>query len=78
MTDQRATVSCPDCDLAESFDKLGAARERIEEHRTETGHEAVWDLGLLDAGVERAGEEAGVCGRSDCGDEESALFRDDL
>ncbi|WP_135854214.1 DUF7542 family protein [Halorussus salinus] len=77
MTDQRATVTCPDCDLHEAFRKLGAARERIEEHRTETGHEAIWDLGRLDAGVERAGDEAGVCGRPECTDE-SPLFRDDV
>ncbi|WP_128478688.1 DUF7542 family protein [Halorussus pelagicus] len=78
MTDERATVTCPDCDLDESFGNLGAARERIETHRRETGHEAVWELSALSAGVERAGDEAGVCGRSDCGDEESPLFRDDL
>lgn len=56
------TVTCPDCDLRESFEKLGAARARIERHREETGHEATWDLGSLDAGVQRAGEQAGVCG----------------
>jgi hypothetical protein len=78
MTDERATVNCPDCGLDESFGKLGAARERIEAHRRETGHEAVWELSALSPGVERAGDEAGVCGRPECTDEESALFRDDL
>lgn len=57
-----ATVTCPDCDLGESFEKLGAARARIERHRVETGHEATWELGALDEGVVRAGDQAGVCG----------------
>ncbi|WP_276302382.1 DUF7542 family protein [Halorussus lipolyticus] len=78
MASKRATVTCPDCDLHEEFRKLASARERIEDHRTETGHEAVWDLGRLSEGVERAGDEAGVCGREGCGDRESPLFRDDL
>jgi hypothetical protein len=78
MASKRATVSCPDCDLDEEFQKLAAARECIEDHRAETGHEAVWELERLSAGVERAGDEAGVCGREGCGDEESALFQDDL
>lgn len=78
MANQRATVTCPDCDLSETFSKLRAARSRIEDHRTETGHAATWELHRLDAGVERAGDEAGVCGREGCGDEESPLFRDDV
>lgn len=56
------TVSCPDCDLQQTFEKLGDARAAIEHHRVETGHEATWDLGSLDDGVERAGDQAGVCG----------------
>lgn len=57
-----ATVSCPACELRETFEKLGEARACIETHRTETGHEATWELAGLDEGVERAGEQAGVCG----------------
>jgi hypothetical protein len=78
MADQRATVGCPDCEFEEAFRKLAAARERIADHRDETGHSARWDLHELSSGVEQAGEEAGVCGRPECTDEESALFRDDL
>lgn len=75
MTDERATVTCPDCDLAETFDRLGAARSRIEAHRTETGHEAAWELHRLDPGVERAGDDAGVCGRPACTNEASPLYQ---
>jgi len=54
---------------------LGAAREAVERHRVETGHEPTWTIGSLDAGVERAGDEAGVCGRPDCTDTSSPLYR---
>lgn len=74
MTDD-VTVSCPACDLTESFDSLGAARAFVEEHRTETGHEPTWKLPSLAEGVERAGDEAGVCGRPDCTDAESPLYQ---
>lgn len=62
----RATVTCPDCDLRERFEKLQSARERIEVHRRETGHEPFWELGELSNGVVRAGDAAGVCGRDGC------------
>ncbi len=62
MASHRATVTCPDCDLTESFSKLGEAREHIEHHRHETGHDPVWELAELDDGVVRAGDAAGVCG----------------
>ena len=65
MGDNRATVTCPTCGFEESFDRLRAARARIEEHREETGHDPVWELSRLAPGVERAGDEAGVCGRLD-------------
>ncbi|WP_115863093.1 DUF7542 family protein [Halorussus litoreus] len=78
MVDTHATVTCPDCDLEETFEKLAAARSRIESHRVETGHEPTWELGRLDSGVERAGDEAGVCGRPACTDPDSPLLRDDL
>jgi hypothetical protein len=63
MTAHRATVSCPDCDLTASFEKLQPARECIETHRVETGHDPYWELGELSPGVVRAGDAAGVCGR---------------
>ena len=63
MTERRTTVTCPTCGFEESFGKLAAARSRIEEHREETGHDPLWELSRLAPGVERAGDEAGVCGR---------------
>lgn len=62
----RATVTCPDCSLHETFDRLAAARSLLDSHRAETGHDPDWELGRLSPGVERAGEEAGVCGRPEC------------
>lgn len=62
MTDHRATVRCPTCGLEETFTKLAAARLRIEEHHDETGHDPVWELGRFAPGVEKMGEDAGVCG----------------
>lgn len=71
-----ATVTCPACDFAETFGKLREARECLDEHRRATGHDPTWELGRLDPGVERAGDEAGVCGRPECGDAESPLRLD--
>jgi hypothetical protein len=65
MPSTRATVTCPDCGLAETFTKLQAAREHIDAHRQETGHDPDWELEALSRGVVRAGAEAGVCGRRD-------------
>lgn len=62
MTTIRATVTCPDCDHEETFESLGAARQWIDDHERETGHDPVWELGELASGVERAGASAGVCG----------------
>lgn len=77
MSGTRATVSCPDCDRSETFQKLAAARAAIETHRAETGHEATWEIHRLSAGVERAGAEAGVCGRPECSTADSPLRLDD-
>lgn len=77
MAGKRATVTCPECDLDETFTKLATARERIEDHRTETGHEATWKLHELSAGVERAGDDAGVCGRPGCTNPDSPLLHED-
>lgn len=62
MASHRATVTCPDCDLAAAFENLGEARAAIENHRRKTGHDPLWELGHLDDGVVRAGDAAGVCG----------------
>jgi hypothetical protein len=77
MAAKRATVTCPECDRRETFDELAAARSFIETHCDETGHEATWRLHRLDAGVERAGREAGVCGRSERTAEDSPLYPGD-
>jgi len=63
MPVDHATVTCPDCGLTERFEKLQAARSYVQTHRRETGHDPVWELGNLAAGVERAGAAAGGCGR---------------
>lgn len=76
MPESRATVTCPECDFAETFAKLGAARSALETHRTETGHDVTWTLHRLAPGVERAGDDAGVCGRPACTNPDSPLVHD--
>ena len=77
MAEKRATVTCPECGQRETFDKLARARVFIETHRSETGHEATWELHRLSPGVERAGDDAGVCGLSECTTEDSPLYLGD-
>jgi len=72
---EATTVSCVVCGSEEAFDSLGAARAAVERHRVETGHEVTWELGTLAAGVERAGDGAGVCGRPACTTMESPLYQ---
>ena len=74
MTARRATVTCPECGRREPFEKLATARAFIETHREETGHEATWELHRLASGVERAGDDAGVCGRTGCTNTDSPLY----
>lgn len=76
MGQPRATVTCPDCGFEEPFAKLGDARSALETHRTETGHDVTWTLGRLAPGVERAGDDAGVCGREECGNPDTPLVHD--
>jgi hypothetical protein len=75
MAEKHVTVSCGACDLTETFDKLATARECIETHRTETGHDPTWELPELASGVERAGAEAGVCGLPGSTTTESPLYQ---
>jgi hypothetical protein len=75
MASKRATVTCPECEFEETFAKLATARSRIEDHRAETGHDATWELHRLSPGVERAGDDAGVCGRPGCTNADSPLER---
>jgi len=69
MSSQHTTVTCPDCEFEDTFEKLGRARAAVETHRRETGHDPVWELADLDEGVVRAGDAAGVCGIPDTGDD---------
>jgi len=75
MGENRTIVTCPACDLRETFDSLGAAREAVEKHRVETGHDPTWELPQLAAGVQRAGDEAGVCGIPGRTDADSPLYQ---
>lgn len=77
MGGRTATVTCGDCEYEASFDRLGDARVALEAHRTETGHDPAWEVESVAAGVERAGEDAGLCGRPECTNEESPLYRGD-
>lgn len=63
MPEDSTIVRCPDCDLSERFEKLQAARERLEDHRKVTGHDPYWELGAFASGVQRAGDAAGSCDR---------------
>jgi hypothetical protein len=72
-----ASVRCA-CGYAERFEQLRAAREALARHATKDGHDPEWTIHGVATGVTRAGEEAGVCGRPDCGSTDSALHRDDL
>lgn len=65
MAAPRATVVCSACDFEETFAKLRDARVAVDRHQRETGHDPSWELGRLDSGVERAGDMATVCGRTD-------------
>jgi hypothetical protein len=55
-------VTCTNCSFETTFSRLSAARVALADHERATGHTADWAIGSLSAGVERAGEEAGVCG----------------
>lgn len=62
MSHTRITVTCSDCSFESDFDRLSAARVALADHEETTGHTADWTIVSLSAGVERAGNEAGVCG----------------
>ena len=66
-------VTCADCEYGETFDGLRHGREATVAHASETGHDADFEIRQLAAGVERAGADAGVCGRPDCANADSPL-----
>jgi len=66
MDTDRVVVECHDCELQESFANLSGARLALDEHESATGHAVDWQIRRVEAGVERAGADAGVCGVSGC------------
>ncbi|TKX48210.1 hypothetical protein EXE41_02340 [Halorubrum sp. SD690R] len=67
-------VRCTDCAYDEAFDSLRRARTALDDHERATGHAVDWQIGGLTAGVERAGDDAGVCGRDECANADSPLL----
>jgi hypothetical protein len=76
MSSPGATVRC-ECGFEAGFDRLRDAREALHAHEA-AGHDADWEIHGVSRGVERAGEDAGVCGRPNCTNEDSPLYRDDV
>lgn len=68
-------VRCADCAYESAFDSLRAARTALADHERATGHDVDWQIGRLSAGVERAGDDAGVCGVEGCVNPDSPLLR---
>ncbi|MYL68534.1 hypothetical protein GLW30_12435 [Halorubrum terrestre] len=70
-------VRCTDCAYEEAFDSLRRARTALDDHERETAHAVDWEIGGLAPGVERAGDDAGVCGREGCANPDSPLLDHD-
>ncbi|MGQ3329084.1 MULTISPECIES: DUF7542 family protein [Halorubrum] len=73
MDETRVAVRCDDCPFAATYDRLRDARTAVDDHESSTGHSVDWEIESLDAGVSRAGADAGVCGRPECANEDSPL-----
>ncbi|MXR40639.1 hypothetical protein GRX01_04660 [Halobaculum sp. WSA2] len=67
-------VRCDDCSYEESFGSLRAARTALDDHERETDHGLDWYIGGISPGVERAGDDAGVCGRDGCANPDTPLL----
>jgi len=67
-------VRCDDCSYEETFGSLRAARTALDEHEREAAHSLDWHIGGLSGGVERAADDAGVCGRDGCANSDSPLL----
>ncbi len=76
MSRGSVTVACTECNFDRAFDRLSEARVALATHEEETGHAADWRIDRLSPGVERAGDEAGICGRPGCTDTDSPIVRD--
>ncbi|QWC18535.1 hypothetical protein [Halorubrum sp. 2020YC2] len=70
-------VRCDDCSYEAAFDSLRRARTALSDHERETGHAVEWEIGSLARGVERAGDDAGVCGRPGCENPDTPLLDHD-
>ena len=68
------SVRCDDCAYEAAFDSLRRARTAVSDHERATGHAVEWEIGSLAEGVERAGADAGVCGRAECANPDSPLL----
>ncbi|WP_144798103.1 DUF7542 family protein [Halorubrum depositum] len=73
MERTRVAVRCVDCSFETEYDGLPAARTALDDHESATGHEVTWEIESLAEGVSRAGDDAGVCGRPECANEDSPL-----
>ena len=73
MDRTRVTVTCADCSFESEHERLRDARVALDDHESETGHDARWEIESLAAGVTRAGADAGVCGRPECTNADSPL-----
>lgn len=67
-------IACRDCEFRESFPNLGRARLALDAHESERDHDVDWQINRVEAGVERAGADAGVCGISGCANPDSPLL----
>mgnify|MGYP006295518437 CR=1 FL=1 len=67
-------VRCADCEYEGAFDSLRRARTALDDHERAAGHTVEWDIDRLSPGVERAGDDAGVCGREGCANPDSPLL----
>ncbi|MFC5277600.1 hypothetical protein ACFPM1_02280 [Halorubrum rubrum] len=76
MARTRVVVRCADCRFEATHDRLRSARETLADHETDTGHAVEWRIESLAPGVERAGADAGVCGRPARTDADSPLVAD--
>jgi len=74
MDGDHVVVDCRDCCLRESFSNLGRARLALDKHESASGHDIDWQINRVEAGVEQAGADAGICGVDGCENPDSPLI----
>ncbi len=74
MDEDNVIVECADCAFRRAFPNLRRARVALDDHESATDHAVDWEIRRVAAGVERAGADAGVCGRPDCANPETPLL----